>query len=602
MADQVRVSVTIDGVRIQENDISSLSLFQPIGAHHHFKIFLRQDVIAGLLGGKASAWIGKPIIIGFDYASDLQLLMSPLTERFVGIVTETAISRRAGRTALVVKGASPTVVLDNHPQTRSFSEKTLEAIVNEVTKESAGKFSEIKLNLKEHQSTIPYSVQYRESNYNYLVRLAAWYGEWCYYDGKKLMFGDDPTANPPIVLDFGQQGLKEFNVTSRTAPGKFKLKAYNYEDAEVNDESAPGSVTSDDAGTIAISESNASVYQGESTNALTMSLPKEELKRIAKRTEQMSQGNVTIATGSSRNPNLHLGAIIEVNDGSLGDTYGSFIVTSLSHSVTQGGNYHNSFEAVSAKAKTPVIKAAIIVPECPPQLATVTNFSDSAGLGRVKVKMQWQEGTPEETPWIRVCTPYMGGDKGFYIIPEVGDQVLVAFEESNPEYPYVLTGMYHGKAKPQWFDNGNRYKGFHSKGNNIMKFDDDSRHILLSAPTAMDIFAGTTINMKTGGAEDSSITIDAGEGTININAKVINVTAAERIFVESGEDIQITSANSYSMNANQTMAVVAGDSLTVGTTDLSMEGSSSVAVSGAEVDVNGSGKVVVSGGNVDING
>ena len=84
----------------------------------------------------------------------------------------------------------------------------------------------------------------------------------------------------------------------------------------------------------------------------------------------------------------------------------------------------------------------------------------------------------------------MGGEKGFYVIPEVDDQVLVGFEGDHPDYPYILTGMYHGKAKPQWFDAGNRYKGIQTRGNNILKMDDDSQHILFSAPSSMDIFAG----------------------------------------------------------------------------------------------------------------
>ena len=46
----------------------------------------------------------------------------------------------------------------------------------------------------------------------------------------------------------------------------------------------------------------------------------------------------------------------------------------------------------------------------------------------------------------------------------MGDQVLVAFENNNADKPYVLSGMYHGGAKPEWFNGENNIKGFKNQG------------------------------------------------------------------------------------------------------------------------------------------
>ena len=595
------LTVNIDGNDLSQGDVSGVTIHQPMGALHNFTIQLRQDAVSGLLSGKGNNYIGKTITISYGFPSHALLSIAPPKKRFTGVVTEISISRQSGQSLLVLTGHCPTVMLNDHPRTRSFTEKSLQAIVDEVLGPVAGSFPEVKVEPQQFTETIPYSVQYNESNYGYILRLAAWYGEWCFYDGETFHFGGDPTAGEVIKMDFGTQSLQSFNLRSATMPGKFKLSAYDYEVAEVNDSIAPGKVTSDASGQVAIDQANGTVYGQENASHLAISMPKTELDRIAERTEQLAQGNVTVATGSSRNPNLKLGSLIDVEDAGIFENYGTFVITSISHSISANGDYGNSFEATSAASKAPINSREMHFPQADNQLARVTNVADDGGLGRVKVKLPWQEGTAEETPWLRVCTPYMGGDKGFYVIPEVGDQVVVAFESSHPDYPYILTGMYHGQAKPQWFDSGNRYKGIHTRGNNVLKMDDDAGHIRFSAPAAMDIFAGTTINMSTGGKADSSITIDTGDGEVIITAKTITIKAAETIYVESGKVVEVISNETFDMSSGQTMTASAVDSLDLNTKALTASGSTEANLTSSKVNVKGSGEVTIGGGKVDIN-
>jgi len=107
----------------------------------------------------------------------------------VGIVTEVSLNRRnKGNREVLVKGYSPTILLDGRPNCKSYTGKTLSAIVNDL-------HSQIPQNdLKfvtdpAFTGEIPYVVQYKESNFNFLNRIADRYGEWCYYDGKELKFG-----------------------------------------------------------------------------------------------------------------------------------------------------------------------------------------------------------------------------------------------------------------------------------------------------------------------------------------------------------------------------------------------------------------------------
>jgi uncharacterized protein involved in type VI secretion and phage assembly len=77
----------------------------------------------------------------------------------------------------------------------------------------------------------------------------------------------------------------------------------------------------------------------------------------------------------------------------------------------------------------------------------VTQVEDPAQLGRVKVNFPWLEDQ-HETDWIRIATMFGGPGKGSQFIPEVQDEVLVAFENGNTRMPYVIGHFWNGKDKP----------------------------------------------------------------------------------------------------------------------------------------------------------
>lgn len=80
-------------------------------------------------------------------------------------------------------------------------------------------------------------------------------------------------------------------------------------------------------------------------------------------------------------------------------------------------------------------------------IAVVTNIKDPDGVGRIKVKFPWLSGE-DESAWARVLTPMAGEDRGFYFLPEVDDEVLVAFEHGDIAFPYILGSLWNGKDKP----------------------------------------------------------------------------------------------------------------------------------------------------------
>ena len=80
-------------------------------------------------------------------------------------------------------------------------------------------------------------------------------------------------------------------------------------------------------------------------------------------------------------------------------------------------------------------------------IALVTQNNDDEKLCRVKVSYPWHD-QPRESYWARLSVPMAGNDRGVVMIPEVGDEVLVAFEREDLRFPYILGGLWNGKDKP----------------------------------------------------------------------------------------------------------------------------------------------------------
>jgi uncharacterized protein involved in type VI secretion and phage assembly len=110
----------------------------------------------------------------------------------------------------------------------------------------------------------------------------------------------------------------------------------------------------------------------------------------------------------------------------------------------------------------------------------VTQNDDKDKLGRVKVKFPWLSDD-DESDWARITQLGAGPNAGAVFIPEVNDEVLVAFEHGDISRPFVLGGLYNGKDKPNLgeglFDQGKvKRNGFVSrKGHKFIFFESSGK-------------------------------------------------------------------------------------------------------------------------------
>src|SRR5690606_9537995 len=135
------------------------------------------------------------------------------------------------------------------------------------------------------------------------------------------------------------------------------------------------------------------------------------------------------------------------------------------------------------------------------------------------VKFHWNY----ESPWIRMVQPHGGGNKGFYFIPEKGEEVLVAFEGGNAEKPYITGTMYNGRQKSGYATANNDLKVIHTRSGHIIKLDDTNgaESITVTDKNKNTIFIDTANN---------NIDITANE-TMTLNSKNMLINVQEDLNV-----------------------------------------------------------------------
>lgn len=77
----------------------------------------------------------------------------------------------------------------------------------------------------------------------------------------------------------------------------------------------------------------------------------------------------------------------------------------------------------------------------------VMSVNDPDGQGRVQVKFPYLGGQ-NESYWAPVATLMSGGGRGSWFMPEVGDEVLVAFNQDDPAHPHILGYLWNGENQP----------------------------------------------------------------------------------------------------------------------------------------------------------
>jgi uncharacterized protein involved in type VI secretion and phage assembly len=175
-------------------------------------------------------------------------------------------------------------------------------------------------------------------------------------------------------------------------------------------------------------------------------------------------------------------------------------------------------------------------------MGIVTDNKDPDKMGRVRMKFPWLSDD-HESWWARVATPMAGGSRGAYFLPEVDDEVLVAFDHGDMRFPYVVGSLWNGKDAPPEdnSDGKNNRRLFHSRSGHLIRFDDKDGDEKIE------------IIDKTG---SNSITIKSSDNSMTI-------TCTGKLTIHADQGIEMTSDADIKVKANSTIDIEASAPMTL---------------------------------------
>lgn len=533
-------ALTVEGDKYTV-EILHAELEQSIGGHHELRVTLHLPVDEchedGLLKdvSKYTSYLGK----SFSFSVDVEVTNRPNPEKmsFNGIVTRVDVENSImGVNMLTLVGHSPTVLMDGARKNSFYRDQSATDIIGSIL----GNYKITRGTVDSSQGTLKFSVQYRETDYEYIMRLATEAGLFAYYDGQEFRV---TKANSADTEDLSWRGeLGAFTLGLGTAPCEFNARVYNYEQKKTYTQDTKSLTQQAALSVISKSSADASktLYADSGfSSSVKVVGDAQSLDHVLQRDRSRAMANMIIGRGQSEVPTVTTGHAIKIEGMDWMD--GTFWVIRVKHVYNPGQiGYYNIFECVPLdtafpryQSKRPALTHI--------QMAVVVDNNDPDGLGRLKVQFPWND--TDETPWVRLMTPHAGKDRGWYCLPEIGDEVMVGYEEGSPDYPVVLGAVYNKEETPpaDAVNAENNVKMFMTRsGNRIMFTDTDgSEEIQIVTKDGKNL-----ITMKTGGP-----TVIESEGAINIKAGGDVAIEGANISIESQGKVEIKSATDTKIEA-----------------------------------------------------
>jgi type VI secretion system secreted protein VgrG len=592
MSYPVRVTVQVGNNAL--TDFRSLTITQELFTHHTFAIDFSFEALAKALGISPDLLFKQ----GHDLLSGKLITISwvsalPLSKdgqfEFKGIVTETSIYTNADLTNYYhISGASPTFVLEDGSQSRSFVKQTVSQIFTTVLGEYEGNVFERQLKPR-GQAVLPYVAQYDETNFNFLSRLAAQQGEWFYYDGTKLQLG---LVDKPVIA-FQSSGVQSFNLSMNLQPSQLKGSFYNYRTHQPLQATANAPAGADAFSEFALKRSKEVFRQPHRLLADSVLTDTTKLQTAMDVLAAKQTSGLVSLEGHGEIITLAPGSLLEVRD-AAGVDYGQFRVLAVSHEMDGDGNYQNHFKGMSGALDSPPANEFYAAPAAHPEMAEVIDLADPRRLGRVRVRFQWLVDKQEqaESGWLRVTTPYSGDGKGHMFTPEVGSQVLVNYEHGLADMPVVVGNVFHPQNKQgtKYSPPSNNLKGMQTAGGNkfVMADTQGDQKILISNSnnkgTAVEVgFKGDgSITIKSNGPisllAGGNITLDSKQDIILTAGNNVSITAQKNMLLTTKEE-------ALALDAKQTLDLVAEDLTADFRNNLSMTASAQAKIKSQDTDI-----------------
>ncbi len=393
--------------------------------------------------------------------------------------------------------------LQGPPKSRCFTGMSIDQIVDAVIPVSNPPSQDdiqktIALHSVFQSKPFPLIVQYNESDYDFLVRLAKRFGAFFYFDKTShLVFGKLPNGG---VINVLPKKATSFSYELQTGDPNLRLSAYQYEKnltltSTPDNYSALGAVN---LVKMAVDHSEATVadYKFFVDNPQSLYVD-QAADAHSKALLATTVDDFVTCKFTCYQFDLDIGSLITIAEAPNLDKV--LLVTSICFTWDCEGSPQSEVNAIVLPKSEqqnntdniyPPYTDINVYPRSNAQRAVVLNNKDPKKMGRVQVLFSWQQPPADQNqaatlPWIRISQPYGGNNKGFYILPEIGEEVMVGFEHENLEKPFVIGTLFHDsntaaeKQMPDaaWVEDNdnnkeNEVKSFRSKKGHTIEFHD----------------------------------------------------------------------------------------------------------------------------------
>ncbi len=401
---------------------------------------------------------------------------------------------------------------------RIFQNMTAPQIIEKVFKDYG--FTDYKLDLKRTCRKREYTVQYREAAFNFVSRLMEEEGIFYFFaheNGKHTMvLADHKGVYKDCVenkVHFKTGELAPNSLTSwdhqyEFRPGKWAHTDYNFE--------TPSTSLLTNTKTVidvpGMDRFEIFDYPGD-----YFVKPDGEAE-VKVRMEEEEAAYDVVHSGSGCCTFMTAGKFKVEEHAAAAEAGKAYVITSITHSARDpsaannsvGSSYSNTFTCLPEGV---VFRPPRLTPRptvMGPQPAVVVGPSGQEiytdKYGRIKVQFFWdREGKKDENSscWMRVSQPIAGKRWGVSFWPRIGQEVIVAFHEGDPDRPFIQGSLYNAEQMPPYQGDGpdgkhksdNKVSGFKSNtttggsGYNELRFDDtkDKQQIFLHAERNMDV-------------------------------------------------------------------------------------------------------------------
>lgn len=515
--------------------------------------------------------IGKEITISLETDSIEKESLKAETDtiadiNFKGVILSASGSRSSTEYVINVQAYSWDALLNDNPTCKSFEEKTLNDIFNDVIDEYSDHLDS-KVDSR-FTDIIPYCVQYNEINYQFLQRLARRYGEWLYNDGVRLVFGNLPEGEN-VKLAYPSQDIPSYSIDLNMQHVAFNHVASSYNSYDANQKEGVDEMQKE------YNKLNEQVFQA-SQNCFTKTTlqnlhsggfansdGRETILNVSTKTQARGQkAGMLTYSGNTYCSKLKIGSKLLIVDNYITNdaineksevVQDEILITELVHYFSSDETYSNHFVGIPSACDYPPYSNSDVYPIATSCRAKVKDNEDPKNLGRIRVQFDWQAQLEDEmmTPWLRMAQPYAGGGKGFSFIPEIGEEVMIDFEGGNAERPYVKGTLYNGvdDVDGAWVASSNSHNQvkairtrnghtieIHDEGDDgyIRIYDNEKENYILTFSTDQKL-----IKLESTG----NIELYAQNDIIMHAGHDINASADNDIFIAASHDMQRTADN-----------------------------------------------------------